>query len=93
MTDTSRRIIDMTLAELFAALDERDQQRRERERANGDLPSMVYGLDGLQKIYRCSKSTASRILRSGKIDNAVTRISARKFAINVDKALNAVPIQ
>lgn len=87
----STRLIDLTLAELFAVLDERDAEREKTAKNRQSLPSVVYGLDGLREIYHCSKSTAARILRSGKINAAVSRISARKFAINVDKALSLCP--
>lgn len=81
----------MTLAELFQVLDERDAEQRKMAQQRAGLPAMVYGLDGIMQLYRCSKSTAARILRSGRIDAAVTRVSARKFAINVDKALSLCP--
>lgn len=87
----STRLIDMTLAELFAVLDERDAERERTTQNRQSLPSVVYGLDGLREIYHCSKSTAARILQSGKINSAVTRVSARKLVINVDKALSLCP--
>lgn len=83
----STRIIDLTVEQLLALLDERDANKAEAQR----LPTVVYGLEGIMEIYRCSKSTAGRVLRSGRIDEAVTRISARKFAVNVAKALTLCP--
>lgn len=86
----NRRIVDMTLAELFAALDERDEQRRQKQQADA-LPAVVYGIAGVRQIFRCSKSTACRIMRSGRIEGAVSRVSDRKFIINVAKALELCP--
>ena len=89
--NTEKRLIDMTLSELLAILDERDNRRKERD-ASG-LPTLVYGLKGICEIYHCSPNTAARILRSGRIDAAVTRASARKLIVNVDKALALLPNQ
>lgn len=85
------RLIDMTLAELFQVLDERDAERKKMAQQREKLPALVYGLDGIMQVYNCSKSTAARILKSGRIDAAVSRVSSRKFAINVDKALSLCP--
>ena len=46
----------------------------------------VYGLKGLAKLLGCSKTTASRIKTSGKIDKAITQIGAL-LIIDADKAL------
>lgn len=87
------RLIDITLGQLFQLLDERAAEREKTAKKRNELPSLVYGLDGIQQIYGCSKSTAVRILKSGRIDSAVARVSPRKFAINVEKALSLCPIQ
>lgn len=83
------RLIDMTLEELFQAIDERIAEREKS--AKKAMPEVVYGLTGIMQVYQCSKSTAARILRSGRIDAAVSRVSARKLVINVAKALSLCP--
>lgn len=83
------RLIDMTLEELFQAIDERNAEREKNTKKA--MPEVVYGLTGIMQVYQCSKSTAARILRSGRIDAAVSRVSARKIVINVATALSLCP--
>lgn len=44
----------------------------------------AYGLDGLARLFGCSKPTANRIKQSGKIDKAIKQIGRK---IIIDKAL------
>lgn len=44
----------------------------------------AYGLDGLARLFGCSKPTANRIKQSGKIDKAIKQIGCK---IIIDKAL------
>jgi len=46
----------------------------------------VYGIAGIAQIFGCSIPTASRIKKSGIINDAITQIG-RKIVINADKAL------
>lgn len=46
----------------------------------------VYGYEGGAKLFNCSKPTFFRILKSGRIDSAVTQVG-RKIVINKNKAL------
>jgi hypothetical protein len=46
----------------------------------------VYGQKGVAEIFGCSIPTASRILASGKITGAVSKIG-RCIVVDVDKAL------
>lgn len=75
------RVIDLTLGELLDAIDARIRETR-KEDAQGEDSNMpkpkrfVYGLKGLQKLFGCSKTTASRIKASGKIDKAITQVGA-----------------
>ncbi len=46
----------------------------------------VFGLDGLAKIFGCSKRAASTLKASGKIDKAITQ-SGRKIVVDVKMAL------
>ena len=90
--NTEQRLIDMTLGDLLAILDERDTERRERERRDSQEPATVYGLEGLCQIFHCSKATAYRLKQSGKINSAITMTGKRKFAVNVSKAKQAMAI-
>lgn len=87
------RVIDLTLGELLDAIDARIREtRKEDAHAQGEDSNMpkpkrfVYGLKGLQKLFGCSKTTASRIKASGKIDKAITQVGAL-IIIDADMAL------
>ena len=62
--------------------------------AQGQLPinqpkteeHIVYGIAGIAQIFGCSIPTASRIKKSGIINDAVTQVG-RKIVVNADKAL------
>lgn len=93
MYTESTRLVDMTLGDLMALLDERDRRRAAAKSAAETLPQLVYGLDGIRTLYHCSKPTALRIKRSGRLDGAITEISERKFAVDVRKALELMPLK
>ena len=46
----------------------------------------VYGIAGICEIFGCSKPTAIRIKKSGRIDKAITQVG-RKIVIDVELAL------
>ena len=46
----------------------------------------VYGIAGIAQIFGCSIPTASRIKKSGIINDAITQVG-RKIVVNADKAL------
>lgn len=46
----------------------------------------VYGIAGICEIFSCSKPTAIRIKKSGRIDKAITQVG-RKIVIDADLAL------
>lgn len=52
----------------------------------------VYGIDGIARLFGCSKPTANRIKKSGKIDGAITQIG-RKIVVDADKALELAGIK
>ena len=83
------RVIDLTLGELLDAIEARMRQARKEGAQGEDMPKpdrFVYGLKGLQKLFGCSKTTASRIKASGKIDKAITQVGAL-IIIDADMAL------
>ena len=47
---------------------------------------LVYGIAGIAQIFGCSIPTASRIKKSGIINDAITQVG-RKIVVNADKAL------
>lgn len=46
----------------------------------------VYGIAGIAELFGCSKPTAHRIKKSGKIDRAITQIG-RKIIVDAELAL------
>ena len=78
MINNKTRIIDLTLGELLEAVEDRVKEAiagKPDKEANTEKRS-VYGLKGLARLLGCSKTTASRIKTSGKIDKAITQIGA-----------------
>jgi hypothetical protein len=51
----------------------------------------VYGLDGIAQLFGCSKTMASRIKSSGKIDKATYQYG-NKIIVDADKALELVQV-
>ena len=49
----------------------------------------VYGIDGIAEIFGCSRPTASRIKKSGRINAAIRQIG-RKIVVDVELALSLV---
>ena len=47
----------------------------------------VYGIDGIAEIFGCSRPTASRIKKSGRINAAIRQIG-RKIVVDVELALS-----
>ena len=92
--DNSTRIIDLTLGDLLAAvrrqvdeaINDEAKRRLEQERRE----RYVYGLEGIMKLYDCSKSTACRIKRSGMIDPAITQVG-NKIVVDTEVALRHLP--
>lgn len=81
------RIIDLTLGELLDAVEDRVRAVLANKPSKQDGERRyVYGLKGLAKLLGCSKTTASRIKTSGKIDKAITQIGAL-LIIDADLAL------
>ncbi len=46
----------------------------------------VYGIEGIASLFGCSRPTANRIKKSGKIDRAITQIG-RKIIVDAELAL------
>lgn len=81
------RIIDLTLGELLDAVEDRVKAvLAGKPQAEDKKKKYVYGLKGLAKLFGCSKTTASRIKTSGKIDKAITQVGSL-LIIDADLAL------
>ena len=46
----------------------------------------VYGIDGLAKLLKCSRSTATRLKSSGKLDKAIKQ-QGRKIIVDAELAI------
>lgn len=81
------RIIDLTIGQLLDVVEDRVRAvLANKPTKQGGERRYVYGLKGLAKLLGCSKTTASRIKTSGKIDKAITQIGAL-LIIDADLAL------
>lgn len=47
----------------------------------------VYGLAGIADLFKCSRTTASAIKASGRIDKAITQVG-RKIIVDAELALD-----
>lgn len=83
----STRLIDLTLGEFLDAIETRVKTILNATQQEELKPTRyVYGLKGLMNLLGCSKTTASRLKSSGKIDEAITQVGAL-IIIDADKAL------
>lgn len=78
------RLIDLTVADLMLLIKEQINLADDNT-----LPRYVYGLNGIMQIFNCSKSTAARIRKSGKIDRAI-RQYGKEIIIDTHIALNSL---
>ena len=58
---------------------------KEENRQKGEQ-RYVYGLDGIAGLFNCSRTTASAIKQSGKIDKAIRQVG-RKIIVDASLAL------
>ena len=83
-------IKDLTVGELRNVIrDVLNERTVESSNVTTNEPSdkrYVYGLAGLAQLLGCSKVTASRIKRSGKIDKAISQCGG-KIIIDADLTL------
>ena len=86
------RIIDLTLGELLAAVEEQTRRiiAEHQPPSDDDAPRYVYGIPGIMQLYHCSRATAHRIKKSGRIDHAITQVGG-KMVVDVKLALHTLP--
>lgn len=81
------RVIDITVGDFLDVV-----ETRVRQVLSGTTPKdnekrrYVYGLKGLMNLLGCSKTTASRLKQSGKLDEAITQCGSL-IIIDAEKAL------
>lgn len=89
MSNRSKRVIDLTVGELLDVLAESYTPTKEAVEAINiakDSQQYVYGLAGIASLFGCSKTTAARIKRSGKINAAITQVGSL-IVVDAEKAL------
>jgi hypothetical protein len=86
MYTPNTRLIDLTVSDLIEII-------ANVQKLTKPLPKdyiekkYVYGLSGLASLLNCSRSAASSIKSSGKIDDAIIQ-EGRKIIIDSEKALH-----
>ena len=75
------RLIDLTVGELKALFQSFIPEEKDIEEKK-----YVYGLEGIAQLFNCSKSSAYRLKRSGKIDKAIIQ-EGQKIIVDVSLAL------
>lgn len=77
-----KRAIDVTVEELADVI----CSKLANNSTEKNTKKMLKGIAGIQEIFHCCKSKASKIRRSGILDPAITQ-TGRDFLIDSDKAL------
>lgn len=81
---------DELLQLIYLGLSESKFSRnKENSKTNPQEQNYVYGLKGIAKLFGCSVSSAQRLKKSGKIDDAIIQ-DGRKIIVEVDKVLELV---
>lgn len=73
-------------AEEFLMLNNGSSSESNKPSSEPSQKKYVYGIDGIAKLFGCSKPTANRLKKSKKIDAAITQIG-RKIIVDADLAL------
>lgn len=87
--DLDTRLIDLTLRDVLDAVEERIRSVQADSKQPAQAANSrryVYGLKGLAELLGCSKTTASRLKQSGKLDKAITQIGAL-IIVDADEVL------
>lgn len=101
MTDQilDKPLFQLTLGEFIEAMNGMksmepavEEKKPTQVSVGNDGKKYVYGINGIAQLFGCSKPTANRIKRSGKIDGAITQIG-RKIIVDADKALELAGIK
>lgn len=85
MADLNTRLIDLTAGELLELIGKEQGPRIEVD-VTKEHKKYVYGRAGIAELFKCSKTTASRIKQSGLIDGAYRQVG-RLIIVDAEKAL------
>lgn len=80
------RLIDLTAGELLELIGKGQSPRIEVDVTKDPNKKYVYGRAGIAELFKCSKTTASRIKQSGLIDGAYRQVG-RLIIVDAEKAL------
>ncbi len=83
--NSNTRIIDLTVGQLLDLINHSNLNQSEVEEKPKDK-HLVYGIAGIAQIFNCSMTTANRIKKSGRIDEAITQ-KGRLIIIDADQAI------
>lgn len=84
--EPTTRLIDLTVGDLLAVMGEMERRMLARIERASTIPPRVEGIEGIARLYGCSRATAQRIKASGKIDAAITQVG-RKIVVDTRRAL------
>jgi hypothetical protein len=83
--DSNTPLFQLSVGDLLQLMEERKQPEPVKV-IDMTSEKYVYHLDGLARLFGCSKTTANRIKQSGKIDKAITQIG-NLIIVDADKAI------
>ena len=86
MADLKTRLIDLTAGELLELIGKGQSPRIEVDVTKDPKKKYVYGRAGIAELFKCSKTTASRIKQSGLIDGAYKQVG-RLIIVDAEKTL------
>lgn len=86
MADLKTRLIDLTAGELLELIGKGQSPRIEVDVTKDPKKKYVYGRAGIAELFKCSKTTASRIKQSGLIDGAYRQVG-RLIIVDAEKSL------
>lgn len=81
-----KRLVDFTGEDLLELLSIYLRQSNPEKVSSDSVSQFVYGRAGIAQLFGCSKTTASRIKKSGIIDKAI-RQCGRIIIVDAPKAL------
>lgn len=89
--EATTRLIDMTYSDLMVVMGEMERRLLASLERASNIPPRVEGIEGIARLYGCSRATAQRIKSSGRIDAAITQVG-RKIVVDTRLALQLYDI-
>jgi hypothetical protein len=84
--DLDTPVFQLTVGDLLHLIEERTKPEPVTVVNTAIQSKYVYGLSGIAELFGCSKTTASRIKQSGKIDSAITQMG-NLIIVDAEKAV------